>query len=399
MITTEYRAQSGLRRVGAIALIGALVGLLLLTLGALVDDPEQFWRSYYIAWLYWTGIALGSLGILMIQHISGGVWGATLRRLLESAALTLPWMGLFFIPVALFGLHSIFEWSHEGFMVGEILSQKKVYLNVPFFLARMVAYFVIWTALVVLLTRWSRRLDGTGDMRLSGRMRGLSAPGFVVYAITMTLATVDLVLSLDAEFFSTIWGALVTISFILAAFSLMIIVLSLLTDRGPLRTVMSSEHFLDLGKLMLAFTIVWTYFSFSQFIIIWSGNLPQEAVWYTARLSGGWGWMGLALLVFAFIVPFLLLLSRPLKESHRALVIVAGVVAFMQYINLFYLSVPSWHRGELHISWMDFVAPIGFGGVWLVVFSAMLRGRPILPLYVLPERHPRDRRELTHVGH
>jgi len=399
MIVTEYRAQDGLRRVGAMALVGALIGLALLTLGSVVGDPEQFWRSYYIAWLYWTGICLGSLGLLMIQHVSGGIWGATLRRMLESAALTLPWMGLFFIPIALFGMFHVFEWSHEGFMVGEVLGQKANYLNVPFFLGRMVAYFVIWTVLVLFLTRWSRRLDSTGDMRFRGKMLGLSAPGLLIYAVTMTLATVDLVLSLDAEFYSTIWGALVTFSFILAAFSLMIVVLSLLTDRGPLRQVMSTEHFLDLGTLMLAFTILWTYFSFSQFIIIWSGNLPLEAVWYAVRLEGGWGWMGLALLLFAFSLPFLLLLSRPLKESYRSLVVVAAIVAFMQYVNLFYLSVPSWHRDGLHISWMDLAAPIGFGGVWLLIFSAMLRGRPLLPLYVLPERHPRDHRELNHGGH
>ncbi|MDQ3328459.1 MAG: hypothetical protein M3506_08060 [Chloroflexota bacterium] len=399
MIVTEYRAQEGLRRVGVMALVGALIGLVLLTLGALVGNPEQFWRSYYIAWLYWTGICLGSLGLLMIQHVSGGIWGATLRRMLESAALTLPWMALFFVPVALFGMHHVFEWSHEGFMVGDVLEQKANYLNVPFFLGRMAAYFIIWTVLVLFLTRWSRRLDSTGDMRFRGKMLGLSAPGLLIYAVTMTLATVDMVLSLDAEFYSTIWGALVTFSFILAAFSLMIVVLSLLTDSGPLRHVMSTEHFLDLGTLMLAFTILWTYFSFSQFIIIWSGNLPQEAVWYTVRLESGWGWIGLALLLFAFSLPFLLLLSRPLKENYRSLVVVAAIVAFMQYVNLYYLSVPSWHRDGLHISWMDFAAPIGFGGVWLLIFSALLRGRPLLPLYVLPERHPRDHRELNDGGH
>lgn len=403
MIVTEYTSPAPLRRVQGLALIVGLVGLALLVVGALLPDalggPTQFWRSYFLGWIYWLGVSLGSLGILMIQHLSGGIWGATLRRFLEAAALTTPIMGLLFIPLALFGMYDLYEWSHPGVMVGELLSQKAVYLNEPFFMARMVAYFVIWTVLVVLLTRWSVRLDRTGDVALMARMTRLSGPGMVIYALTMTLATVDLLLSLDAEFFSTIWGALVTLSMILAAFALMVVILAVVTLRGPLRPVIGGEHFLDVGKLLLAFTIVWTYLTFSQFLIIYSGNLPIEAQWYVTRLQGGWEWVGLLLLLFQFTLPFLLLLSRGLKRSPRMLVNVALLAFLMQYVNLFWLVVPNWHREGIALSWMDLAAPIGFGGVFFLIFAAILRTRPLLPLYVVPQHHPRAHREIRHARH
>lgn len=402
MIVTEYTAPAPLRRVQGFALVAGLVGLALLMLGALLPDPlggpTQFWRSYFLGWIYWLGVALGSLGILMIQHLSGGVWGATLRRFFEAAALTIPVMGVLFIPLALFGLYDLYEWSHPGFMVGEILEQKAQYLNEPFFLVRMLIYFVIWTVLAVLLRRWSARLDRTGDIHLVARMTKLSGPGMVIYAITMTLATVDLLLSLDAEFFSTIWGALVTLSMILGAFALMVVLLALFTSRGPLSPVIGSEHFLDVGKLLLAFTIVWTYLTFSQFLIIYSGNLPLEVQWYVTRLEGGWEWVGLALLLFQFILPFLLLLSRGLKESPRMLVYVALLAFLMQYVNLIWLIVPNWHREGFSLSWMDIAAPIGFGGVFFLLFTAALRTGSLLPLYILPRHHPRARTEIHHVG-
>jgi hypothetical protein len=404
MIETEYTAPRQLVRAGNLALLAGVVGLVLLVLGALLPKPlggaEQFWRSYMLGWTFWLGIALGSLGILMIQHLSGGVWGATLRRFLEAAAMTIPLMGLLFVPVAVFGMHAVYEWSHPGFMVGEVLEQKAAYLNEPFFFVRMVIYFVVWSVLAWLLYRWSREYDRTGDHRLGARLTRLSGPGMVLYAITMTLAMVDLLLSLDAEFYSTIWGGLVTFGMILAAFSMMIVVLALLTVRGPLDAVISGEHFLDVGKLLLAFTIVWTYLSFSQFLIIYSGNLPVEAQWYVTRLQGGWEWVGLALLLFQFALPFLLLLSRGLKRDPRMLVYVAALAFFMQYVYLIWLMAPNWHPDSISLSWMDLAAPVGFGGLFLIFFTGMLNRRPLLPLHVLPRRHPRARTytEAQHAG-
>ncbi len=406
MVDTEYSAPRELLRTQTLALIVGIVGLVLLLLGAflpeeLLGGTEQFWRSYLMGWTYWTGVALGSLGVLMIQHLSGGVWGATLRRFLEAAALTIPVMGVLFVPLALLGLPYVYEWTDPAFMrESEILSQKTGYLNTPFFLIRMLAYFVIWSVLAVLLHRWSSRLDRTGDYDYASRQARLSGPGMVLYAITMTLFTVDVLLSLDAEFFSTMWGPLVTLSMILAAFALMIVILSFLTVRGPLSQIVSGEHFLDVGKLLLAFTIVWTYLSFSQFLIIYSGNLPTEAQWYVTRLQGGWEWVGLALLVFQFILPFLLLLSRGLKRDPRMLVRVALLAFLMQYVNIIWLTVPNWHRDGFYLSWMDLVAPIAFGGIFLMLFTAILRARPLLPLHVVPRRHPRARTytEAQHAG-
>lgn len=404
MIATEYMAPRGARRAQSIAFIAALVALALLLLGTLLPERTlgggtvQFWRSYLLGWVYWAGVGLGALGVLMIQHLSGGVWGATLRRFLEAAALTIPVFGILFIPLALFGLHDVYQWTDASHMTGAILEQKALYLNTPFFQGRMVAYFVIWALLAVLLSRWSRRLDQTGDSGWQARMTRLSGPGMVLYAVTMTLATVDLLLSLDVEFFSTIWGALITIGMVLSAFALMIIVLALLTERGPLRGVVTGAHFLDVGKLLLAFTIIWTYFSLSQFLIIYSGNLPAEAAWFTNRLQGGWQWVAVALIIFQFLLPFLLLLSRGLKESPRRLVYVCALAFGMQYVHLIWLVIPNWHESEFYISWMDLAAPVAFGGIFFLVFAFFLRRRPLLPLYAMPQRHPRARTETQHAG-
>lgn len=400
MIVTEYTAASGLRRVQGIALLAALAGIALLLAGALLTESgaAQFWRSYFLGWSFWTGIALGALGVLMIQHVSGGIWGMTLRRPLEAAVFTIPVMGILFIPVLLFGLYDLYEWSHPGFMVGDVLGQKGQYLNVPFFSIRMVLYFVIWTALAFVLRRLSARQDATGDTRLAGRMTGIAAPGLVLYAVTMTLFSVDLLLSLDAEFYSTIWGALVTLTFILAAFAFMIITATLLTERGPLHDVLRDAHFLDVGKLLLAFVILWTYMALSQLIIIYSGNLPLEAAWYVDRARNGYEWFALALVVFGFLMPFLLLLSRDLKRRPRMLVWVAALAFVMQYVYLIWLAVPNWHPDGLSLSLLDLIAPVAFGGIFLLVFAAALRSRPLLPLHVMPERHPRARKELLHAG-
>jgi hypothetical protein len=362
--------------VGAIGLVGGVAGLLL---GV---PAEQFFRSYLIGFMFCLGIALGSLAIVMLHHLTSGGWGMVARRPFEAAARTLPLVTLFFLPIALFGLHPLYHWTHaEAVAADPVLQWKQPYLNVPFFLVRAAIYFAIWNGLAIVLTRWSREQDAEGlqPPGAERRFRVVSAPGLLVYALTITFASVDWVMSLDPHWFSMIFGILFMGGQGLAALAFVVIVLAAVRDVPPFAGVIKPLHFHDLGKLMFAFVMLWAYFSFSQFLIIWSGNLPEEIPWYLERLHGVWGFIAILLVVVQFAAPFLLLLSRDLKRNAARLSTVAMVVLGMRYFDLLWLIKPG--AAGLTLHWMDFAVPAGLFGVWLFVYVAELRKRPALPVH------------------
>lgn len=364
-----------------------VVGLALCFVGAFFNS-EQFFRSYLLAYVFWMGITLGCFAIMMLHHMSGGAWGIVIRRLLESGSRMLPMMALFFVPLV-FGLHDLYSWARpEEVARDEVLQHKRVYLNIPFFLVRTVIYFVVWISVSRFLNKWSLEQDRTGSPP-PRKFQLLSGPGLVLYGLTITFASIDWVMSLEPHWFSTIFG----ISFMggqaLSALAFVIVVLTLLSGRKPLSDVVSSTHFHDLGKLLLAFIMLWAYFAFSQYLIIWSGNLREETPWYLSRIQGGWGWIGVLLILFHFVLPFLLLLSRDLKRNARMLIKVAVVIIFMRLVDLFWIIVPASSHGGADVThaslpiywiWMYLMAPVGLGGVWLAGFLWQLKGRPLLPL-------------------
>jgi hypothetical protein len=361
------------------ALAGGLVALVLALIGAIVA-PEQFFRSYLTAYLFWCGIALGSLAILMLQHITGGAWGAVIRRVLESATRTLPLLALLFLPL-LFGLPHLYEWAQpEHVAHDEILQHKAAYLNVPFFLARAALYFAVWLILARFLNRWSLEQDSIPLERQGVRLEYLSRGGLLLYSLTMTFASIDWVMSLEPHWFSTIYGILFVGGQVLSAFAFVIPILMLLADRPPMSDIVSADQFQDLGKLLLAFIMLWAYFSFSQFLIIWSGNLPEETPWYINRLNGGWQWVGVGQIVLHFALPFGILLSRDLKRNARLLSMVAVGVVLMRFVDLHWLITPAFSPGELSVHVLDVITLIGVGGVWMAFFVNQLKGRPLLPL-------------------
>jgi hypothetical protein len=370
------------------ALIIGIIGLVLLAVGAFLPafgGVTQFFRSYLLGFVFWVGIALGCLGLLMLQYLTGGAWGMVIRRVLESGTRTLPLMLLLFLPLAIVGLPYVYEWMHipevgRDEPLRRMIEAKKGYLNPTFFWIRAAIYFVIWLGLAYLLNKWSREQDRTAERRISKKFQMASGPGLVLFVLTVTFAAVDWVMSLDAEWFSTIFGLLFVAGWVLSAFSLVIAVMVLLATRAPLDSVVKAPHFHDLGKLLLAFVMLWAYFSFSQFLIIWSGNIPEETKWYLQRLRGGWGWVGLAVVIFHFALPFLLLLSRDLKRSARKLAVVAIIVFVMRFVDLFWLIVPEFNRGHFRFNWMDIAAPVGIGGLWLAFFAWQLKQRPLLPV-------------------
>ena len=362
------------------ATIMGIVGGVLSLIGAFVN-LDQFTQSWLVGFLFCLGLSLGSLALLMLQHLSGGQWGLVGRRIFEAGSRTLPFVVLLFIPIAL-RLPTLFEWARPEAAENAIIQAKAAYLNPTFFLIRAVIYFAFWLVLGTLLTRWSAEQDRgqattTAD---SVRFRTVSAPGLLFLVITVTFASVDWIMSLDPEWFSTIFGLLTIVGWGLTTFALTVVVLSMLERAGSATDVLNRRHFHDLGKLMLAFVMLWAYLNFSQFLIIWSGNLPEEIPWYVRRTTGTWGWVAISLVIGHFAIPFVLLLSQDLKKRSGLLAGVAMFVILMRLVDLIWLVEPEFRRGTAFpIHWMDITLPLGLLGVWLFVFTRNLRSRALMP--------------------
>lgn len=374
------RVQGRALLVGALGLAAAVVGFFV--------SREHFFRAYLVAYLFWFGVGLGCLGILMIHHVAGGRWSAAIRRLLESGTRTLPLMALLFLPV-LAGMHDLYEWTHAEEVARDPILQAKVpYLNVPFFVGRAALYFAVWLALAWFLNRWSREQDAGGDPRLAVRMELLSRGGLIALVLTMTFASVDWAMSLEPHWFSTIYGVIFVGGQLLAALAFIIQVAAHLVARGPLTDVITAKQFHDYGKLLLAFVMLWAYFNFSQLIIIWSGNLPEEIPWYLNRMAGGWQYVGVAIIVFHFVLPFVILLSRDIKKRAGTLAVIALAVLGMRLVDLYWFVVPAFSPKAFTVGWIDFAAVLGLGGVWVWFYVRQLQRHPLVPLHdpALPVR-------------
>jgi hypothetical protein len=360
-------------------------GVFLVALAAgFAADRAQFFRSYLFGWLFWVGVGVGCLGLAMLNHLTGGLWGLVPRRFHEAAARTLPAMAVLFLPVLLVA-SSLYTWAKPEVVAADALLQKKApYLNLPFFAGRAVLYFVVWGVLAWLVSSWSRQQDGGADPSRAARLRGLSAVGLVLLSGTTTFAAIDWGMSLAPHWFSTIYGVLFIVGWTLSALAFTIILLSRLAGEEPFARALQPVTVHDLGKLLLAFTMLWGYVNFSQFLIIWSGNISEETPFYLHRLHGGWQVVAVVLLVFHFALPFALLLSRPLKRNARALGWVAALMLLMQLVDLFWLIGPDLvgHGHEdvpLRVHWMDLAAALGLGGLWLHLFARQARTAPVLP--------------------
>jgi hypothetical protein len=303
------------------------------------------------------------------------------RRLIGAASRVLPVVTLLFLPIVV-GMPHLYEWTHaDAVAADELLRHKAPYLNTPFFLVRAAIYFLVWNGLSYFLNKWSVDQDRTGDPRVPRRMQVLSGGGLVAYGLTITFASFDWLMSLDPHWVSTIYGVLVMGGQGLTAMAVLIIALAWLSRRQPLEAVVVPAHFHDLANLMLAFVMLWAYFSFSQYLIIYSANLPEEITWYTHRLQTSWRVIGLLLVLVHFVVPFLLLLSRSLKREPEVLVKVAIGIIVVRVIDLFWLIAPQFHQEQLSISWLDLVLPLALSAIWAACFLWQLRGRAILPIH------------------
>jgi hypothetical protein len=342
------------------------------------SSPGDFFRSYLMGYLFWLGLTLGSLGIVMMQYLTAGAWGIMTRRALESATRTLPLLALLFIPIA-FGIPQLYDWAHPDLVNHEyVLRHRASYMNPTLFIVRAVIYFAIWLLFTYLLNRWSAEQDERGG--LEKRLAALSAPGLILYVFTVTFSSIDWAESLETDWYSTIWGFLFVARQGLTAFAFVIISMALLSKREPLASRFKPAHLHDLGKLLLTFVMLWAYFAFSQLVIVWSGNLTDEIPWYLRRFATSWGWLGVTLILFQFIVPFLLLLSRPLKRHVSALCCVVGIIIVMRFVDLMWIVMPSYYQRGFRLHWLNFSVPLAIGGWWVATFLWQLKQRPLLPL-------------------
>lgn len=371
------------------ALIVGVIGLIATAAGYFTAQ-EQFFRSYLVAFAFWIGLPLGSMVILMIHHVAGGTWGFAIRRLLEAGTRTLPLMFLLSLPILFLGLHDLYEWTHlEVVEHDAILSHKAPYLNESFFIVRTFFYFVVWGILAFLLNRWSLQQDQTTDTYPTHRMQLLSGPGIVILSITATMASIDWLMSLEPHWFSTIFGIIYIVGMGLMAWGFMYLVALPLSRQKPLQGLITEQRLRDLGTFMLASVMLWAYTSFSQLLIIWSTNLPEEITWFITRLEGGWQYVAYSLLLFHFAVPFLFLISSTMKSKTQLLSFIAAGLIFMRLVDVYWIAAPaftkipaehgpSFHSTGIAFHWLDLAIPIGIGGIIVALFFSQLKKRVLI---------------------
>jgi MFS family permease len=387
-----------------------------------ITTPREFFLAYLFGYLVWLGVALGSLGFLMIHHLTGGSWGYPVRRIFEAAISTLPILAILFVPI-LFGLRELYPWADAANVASDkILQHKHAYMNATSFIIRAAIMFAIWIFITRLLTKWSDEQDTTRSVEPTKKLRRLSGPGLVIYPLTVTFAYVDWVMSMEADWYSTVFPLLICIGQMLSALAFVVILIGFSTPspqsspkgrgsfdgskevmqasrektgafsrrekvgmRAPdlpneLQSLLGKERFHHLGNLLLAFTMMWAYLAYSQLIVIWSGDLPHEIAWYLHRIAGGWRWIAIVLLLFHFFGPFAFLLFRATKRSAKSLVAVAAIIFTTHVIDVWWLLAPSIYPSGFHLSWLAFAALFGIGGIWFAAFLKKIESQPLIPL-------------------
>ena len=391
MSAQEYKAPDSVGRLEKRALVVGVLGLVVSIIGW-ITKPEDFFRSYLVAFLLVLGLSLGSLGLLMLQHLTGGDWGIVIRRPLESATRVLWLVVVFSVPLVfgmkyLYTTHTVGDETRIGWLnpppighEGALSDLQQRYLTHDFFLLRLVIYFVIWIGLMWLFNRMSQEQDvNRDDRRLRARFKRWAGPGIILYVFAMTFAAIDWSMSLSPHWASTIYGFLFVAGQAISAMSLMIITLVMFSRSEPFSHIIQKRHLHDLGKLLFAFNMLWAYFSFSQLLIIWSGNQPEEITFYKSRLNGSWGVVAAMVLVLHFFVPFFALLSRDVKRNQAVLPKIAMWLIAMRFLDIFWLTRPEFTYQALPTLW-DIATILALGGIWLWFFAVQLKQQPMLPL-------------------
>ena len=343
-------------------------------------DGEAFYRSYLVAFLFWLTLALGGLVFVLIQFASRAGWSVVVRRVAEHVMATLPAFAVLVIPILL-GLHDLFHWSHADALAHDpLLQHKQPYLNETFFLIRAVVYVLVWTYLAWWFRKVSLAQDSSGDPQLTRKLQRWSPLALIAFALTTTFASFDWIMSLDPHWYSTIFGVYIFGGCMIAICALLILLILGLQRRGRLQGVVTFEHLHDLGKLLFAFVVFWAYIAFSQFMLIWYGNIPEETLWYQHRLEHGWEYLSWALMIGHFALPFLVLLLRGVKRRGWPLALGALWLLVMHYLDIYWLVMPSFKGAHFHLTPLDLTLFVGIGGVFFGCLGLSMRRRALVPV-------------------
>jgi len=380
-----------LSRLQTIGISAAVIGIALLAVGYFVVGPDQFCRSYLFGFYFAMSFALASLGFLMLQHLTGGAWGVTVRRMLEAGALAMPVMGLLFVPIVLatfpstmgiLGLsHPLYEWADPAVVASDPgIAHKVPWLTPEFFAIRGAIYFILWSSLALILRAWSIQQDRTGNEAMRARMRMLSGIGLALYVISLTFAAFDWTMSLDPHWFSSMYGVQYMVSSGLTMLAFLMLMFTQIQGTEIFKAHVSVKPIHDVAKLMLGFTVLWTYVTYMQYNIIWSGDVAENTPWYFVRTHGGWLTLVPILMIFQFFLPFFLLLSRRRKQKASTVAPIAALIIIMRLVDLSWIVLPTFHENITQVSWTDFAAPVGLLGIWLAVFAWNVQRAALLPL-------------------
>lgn len=370
--------QSHLHRTRNAAWIVGALALLATAFGAF-SNSKQFFFSYLFACLVWLGLSSGCLMIIMIHNLTGGRWGYPTRRFFEAGLLGVPLMALFFIPL-FFGLNAVYPWAQSAEVLADkVLQHRHAYQNVAGFIIRAVTVLAVWAVMAIRLRRWSLDQDISSEAGPTLKARWHSGIGLVIFTLLATVVYVDWIMSLEKHWRSTLFAIIVLAGQILFAYAFAIVLLTLFRREQSLTRVVNKTHYHHLGNLLLTFVLFWTYVSFGQLLIIYSGDIPHEVDWYLHRIAGDWKWLLVAIAVLHFFVPFFLLLFRCVKFHLGGLTFLAGMVFVLHIANIYWLVMPALHRGGIQINWLDFTALFGIGGIWLGFFVSRLLAAPLLP--------------------
>jgi len=348
-------------------LIVAVIGIVTSIVAFFVDSP-QFYHSYLTAYMYWLTIVLGGLFFTMLHHISGAVWSTVLRRLSESIMISIPVMAILFLPVII-GMHDLYHWTHaDAVAQDELLQKKEAYLNAVFFTIRAIVYFSIWFLLAWSLYKTSLKQDAGHDEKYTKKFKKISAPGIVVFALTITFASFDWLMSLDPHWYSTIYGLYVFAGSFLSFMAFIVIVGLALRKKGYLTDAFTVEHYHDIGKFLFGFIVFWGYMAFSQYFLIWYANIPEETIWYIHRWEGNWSFLTMVLVFGHFLLPFMVLMLRSVKRNFFTLKIIAYWILLMHFIDLYWLVFPTFSKHGFVFSWVDVATFLAVGGIFLWYF-------------------------------
>ena len=364
---------------GKIALIFGGAGLLLSAVGFFLD-AKQFYHSYLAAFVFWTTIALGGLFFTMLHHLTGATWSVVLRRFSEAIMVILPVLAILFLPI-IPGMHDMYHSTHEEAVAADhILQQKEPYLNIPFFLIRAVFYFGVWFLLARTLKKYSTQQDNAPEPSLTDKMRRFSAPGMLLFAVTLTYAAFDWLMSLNPHWYSTIFGVYIFSGSLLSVLAFILLAALYLRGKDVLQSVITLEHYHDLGKLLFGFTVFWAYIAFSQYMLIWYGNIPEETEFFLQRWEGSWKYVSMVIVFFHFALPFLILVTRAAKRNLALMKVMGFWFLIIHYVDIHWIVMPTLHTEGFSLSWIDFTTLIGIGGLFVWYFWKQFAQQATVPI-------------------